>query len=225
MGSVPQASGNGNLAARVSFFVDKRLGSCFTTCQPFADSYLNQHGNLWPPRVMVIWIHHVNTNYALTEMPEVELAIGADHAGFELKGQLIPWLRSLGHEVVDLGAHELDPEDDYPDFAATVAEAVQSGRFERGIIVCGSGVGASITANKVPGVRACLCHDTYTAHQGVEHDQMNVVCLGGRVIGIELSKEILTAFLSANFIPEPRFQRRLDKLIAVEKGLRGDASG
>ena len=155
----------------------------------------------------------------------MELAIGADHAGFELKEQLVPWLRSLGHEVVDLGAHEMDPDDDYPDFAAAVAEVVQSGRFERGIVVCGSGVGASITANKVPGVRACLCHDTYTAHQGVEHDQMNVVCLGGRVIGIELSKEILAAFLSANFIPEPRFQRRLDKLIAVEKGLRGDASG
>ena len=100
----------------------------------------------------------MNNEITSREMSEVELAIGADHAGFELKGQLIPWLQSLGHEVTDLGAHELDPEDDYPDFAAAVAEAVQSGRFERGIIVCGSGVGASITANKVPGVRACLCH-------------------------------------------------------------------
>ena len=103
-----------------------------------------------------------------------------------------------------------------------VADTVRSGRVDRGILICGSGVGASVTANKVPGIRACVCHDTYTGHQGVEHDDMNVLCLGARVVGIELSKEILGAFLSANFIPEPRFQRRLDKLLLVEKKWRGE---
>ncbi len=153
----------------------------------------------------------------------MRLAVAADHAGFELKNQLVPWLQSLGHQVVDLGAHQLDNDDDYPDFAAAVAETVQSGNAERGVLICGSGVGASITANKFIGIRACLCHDTYTGHQGVEHDNMNVICLGGRIIGIELSKEILTAFLSASFIPEVRFQRRLDKLIQIERrGLAGE---
>ena len=147
----------------------------------------------------------------------MQLAVGADHAGFELKELLIPWLQAAGHQVVDLGAHQLDNDDDYPDFAVAVAETVRSGGAERGLIICGSGVGASITANKVPGIRACICHDTYTAHQGVEHDDMNVVCVGARVIGLELSKEIIASFLSANFIPEPRFQRRLDKLLEVEK--------
>ena len=147
----------------------------------------------------------------------MRLAVGADHAGFELKELLVPWLRSAGHTVVDMGAHELDNDDDYPDFAAAVAETVKTGEAERGIIFCGSGVGASITANKVPGIRACVCHDTYTAHQGVEHDDMNVVCLGARVIGLDLSKDVISSFLGASFIPEPRFKRRLEKLIAVEK--------
>ena len=146
----------------------------------------------------------------------MRIAVGADHAGFPLKELLKPWLESCGHQVNDLGAHDLDPEDDYPDFAAVVARSVQAGNAERGIIVCGSGVGASITANKVAGVRAGLCHDTYSSHQGVEHDAMNVICLGARIIGLDLSKEILTAFLGASFQPEPRFQRRLDKLIKVE---------
>ena len=146
----------------------------------------------------------------------MQIAIGADHAGFSLKEQLKPWLESKGHEVVDLGAHDLDPEDDYPDFAAAVARWVQGGNGRRGIICCGSGVGASITANKVPGVRAGLCHDTYSGHQGVEHDDMNVICLGARIVGLDLSKEIVAAFLGASFIPEPRFQRRLDKLNQVE---------
>lgn len=152
----------------------------------------------------------------------MELAVGADHAGYELKELLIPWLQSAGHQVVDLGAYRMDPEDDYPDFAKAVAEKVRSGAAERGILVCGSGVGASITANKFPGIRACICHDTYTAHQGVEHDDMNVLCLGARVIGLELSKEVLSAFLSANFIPEPRFQRRLEKLNQVEREVGGE---
>ena len=147
----------------------------------------------------------------------MRISVGADHAGFTLKELLKPWLESCGHQVVDLGAHALDPGDDYPDFAAAVARSVQAGESERGIIVCGSGVGASITANKVTGVRAGLCHDTYSGRQGVEHDDMNVICLGARIIGQDLSKEILGAFLSAGFLPEPRFQRRLDKLIKIEQ--------
>ncbi len=146
----------------------------------------------------------------------MRIAIGADHAGFPLKELLKPWLETAGHQVMDLGAHDLDPEDDYPDFAALVARAIRDGLAERGIIFCGSGVGASITANKVPGVRAGLCHDTYSSHQGVEHDDMNVICLGARIVGLDLAREIVTAFLGASFIPEPRFQRRLDKLIRVE---------
>ena len=147
----------------------------------------------------------------------MKIAIAADHAGYELKALLVPWLNSTGHHVDDLGAHQLEPDDDYPDFAAMVAQKVQSGGAERGIVVCGSGVGACIAANKVPGIRAGLCHDTYTGHQGVEHDDMNVICLGARIIGVELVKEILEAFLSANFLPEPRFRRRLEKLLQMER--------
>ena len=153
----------------------------------------------------------------------MRIAVAGDHAGFDLKELLVPWLRSAGHQVEDLGAHSFDAEDDYPDFAFLVADSVRSGKVERGIVVCGSGVGASIAANKVPGIRACLCHDTYTGHQGVEHDDMNVLCLGGRVIGFELAKEILTAFLAASFIPEVRYKRRLEKILQVEK--RGIAGG
>jgi ribose 5-phosphate isomerase B len=147
----------------------------------------------------------------------MHIAIGADHAGFELKMLLVPWLQASGHQIVDLGAKQLDPADDYPDFAAAVGHAVALRSAERGILICGSGVGACITANKIPGVRACLCHDTYTGHQGVEHDAMNVICLGARVVGVELAKEVLCAFLSAQFIPEPRFQRRLEKVLEVER--------
>ena len=147
----------------------------------------------------------------------MKLAIAADHAGYDLKALLVPWLKSAGHQIIDLGAHQLEPDDDYPDYAAAVGQVVQSGGAERGIVVCGSGVGACIAANKVPGIRACLCHDTYTGHQGVEHDDMNVICLGARIIGVELAKEILHAFLSANFLPEPRFRRRLEKLRKLEQ--------
>ncbi len=146
----------------------------------------------------------------------MRIAVAADHAGFEMKELLIPWLEDSGHQITDLGAYQFEPNDDYPDFAAAVARAVRGENADRGIIVCGSGVGACITANKVPGVRACLCHDSFSSRQGVEHDDMNVVCLGGRIIGVELDKEVLRAFLSANFIAEPRFQRRLDKLLQVE---------
>ena len=147
----------------------------------------------------------------------MRIAVGADHGGYELKEQLTPWLSSLGHETVDLGAHHLDPDDDYPDFAFAVAQSVQAGNAGRGIIICGSGVGASIAANKVSGVRASVCHDTYSGRQGVEHDDMNVICIGGRIISIELAKEIVAAFLSASFQPEPRFKRRLDKVLKVER--------
>ncbi len=133
----------------------------------------------------------------------------------------MPWLRASGYEVEDLGAKELVPDDDYPDLALPVARAVQSASAERGIIVCGSGVGASVIANKVPGVRAGLCHDTYSSHQGVEHDDMNVLCLGGRIIGEELSKEVVKSFLEARFLPEPRFQRRLNKLLDIERNYQG----
>lgn len=147
----------------------------------------------------------------------MRIAVGADHAGFELKSQLTPWLQAQGYAVADLGAHRHDPEDDYPDFAAAVARAVAGGQAERGVVFCGSGVGACITANKVRGVRACLCHDTYTARQGVEHDDMNVLCLGGRVVSAADARQLLTAFLEAEFQPEERFQRRLDKLNEVER--------
>ena len=145
------------------------------------------------------------------------VAVGADHAGFALKGQIVGWLREEGHQVNDLGAFNLNPDDDYPDFAVSVAKAVSSGQTERGIVVCGSGVGACVTANKIKGIRACLCHDTYSARQGVEHDDMNVICIGSRIIGIELTKVVLQAFLGAVFVPEPRFQRRLDKIMQVEQ--------
>ncbi len=147
----------------------------------------------------------------------MKVAVGADHAGFDLKIQIVPWLESSGHEVVDVGAHILEPADDYPDFAAAVARSVNDGLAERGVMVCGSGVGASIATNKVGGIRACLCHDTYTARQGVEHNDMNVICLGGRVIGIETAKEVIAAFLGASFTPEARFQRRIDKVAEIER--------
>ena len=147
----------------------------------------------------------------------MKVAVGADHAGLNLKVEIVRWLESKGHRINDIGAHELDPDDDYPDYSAAVAEVILSGDAERGIIICGSGVGASITANKVKGIRACLCHDTYSARQGVEHDDMNVICIGGRVIGIEMAKAVLDAFLDANFLPEPRFLRRLGKIIQVEQ--------
>ena len=147
----------------------------------------------------------------------MKLAIGADHAGFELKSQIVPWLQASGHDVVDVGAHTLDPADDFPDFAAAVGRSLGGGEAERGVMICGSGVGASIASNKVTGVRASLCHDTYTARQGVEHNNMNVICLGGRVIGIETAKEVLAAFVGAKFMPEDRFQRRVDKVSAIER--------
>ena len=152
------------------------------------------------------------------------IAIGADHGGFTLKNELATHLQEE-YEVVDLGAHELDPDDDYPDVAKAVASAVASGQAERGIIICGSGVGACITANKLRGIRACLCHDTYSAHQGVEHYDMNVLCLGARVIGQELAIELATAFLKAKFSAAARYQRRLEKVLAIEQSFHKNQRG
>jgi ribose 5-phosphate isomerase B len=152
---------------------------------------------------------------------KLHVAIGADHGGFWLKNELVERLHKQ-YDIADLGAHKLNPDDDYPDFAESVARAVASGQVQRGILVCGSGVGACIAANKVPGVRACLCQDTYSAHQGVEHDDMNVLCLGARVIGIELATELAFAFLNARFSKEARHRRRLKKVLAIEQQfLRG----
>ena len=146
----------------------------------------------------------------------MKVALGTDHAGFDLKQQVAMFLEHLGHEVVDVGAYTLDPDDDYPDFALAVARAVVEGRAQRGVLACGSGVGASIAANKVVGVRAAMCHDTYSAHQGVEHDDMNVLCVGARIVGVELARELVTAFLNATFSGEARHLRRLNKVKAIE---------
>lgn len=146
----------------------------------------------------------------------MKVAIGADHAGFELKTELAKFIRGLGYDVTDLGAHQFDAADDYPDLAAPVAREVQARKADKGIVICGSGVGASIVANKFKGVRAAMCHDTYSAAQGVEHDDMNVLCMGSRVIGVALAQEIVRAFLKANMDPHPRFRRRLEKLLAIE---------
>ncbi len=154
---------------------------------------------------------------------KLKVAIGADHGGFTLKNELITRLEE-GFEILDLGATTFQADDDYPDFALAVSQAVASGEANRGVLVCGSGVGACIAANKVPGVRACLCHDTYSAHQGVEHDDMNVLCLGARVIGIELATELVKAFLEANFSGERRHRRRLEKVLAIEKANLGSTT-
>tara|TARA_Y100000814_G_scaffold185836_1_gene136023 strand:+ start:6698 stop:7147 length:450 start_codon:yes stop_codon:yes gene_type:complete len=146
----------------------------------------------------------------------VKIAIGSDHAGFEIKEEIKSFLTSLNTDFIDLGAHEFDSLDDYPDYAKNVGYAVRNNDVQKGIIVCGSGVGASITANKIKGVRAGLCHDGYSAHQGVEHDDMNVLCIGSRIIGIELIKEIIISFINAKFSGEERHSRRLQKLLDIE---------
>ncbi|MBI2328830.1 MAG: ribose 5-phosphate isomerase B [Chloroflexi bacterium] len=156
---------------------------------------------------------------------KLRVAIGADHGGFSLKNELIACLGAR-YDILDLGAHRFDADDDYPDFAENVSRAVISGKVERGVLVCGSGVGACVAANKVPGIRACLCHDTYSAHQGVEHDDMNVLCLGARVIGFELVVELVVAFLEASFSGEERHRRRIAKLLNLERGaLQGNKEG
>jgi ribose 5-phosphate isomerase B len=144
------------------------------------------------------------------------LALGADHAGFDLKQELATFLAARGHQVLDCGTHSTAAVD-YPDSAEAVSAAIRAGQAERGIIVCGSGAGVSIAANKFPGIRAAVCHDTYTAHQAVEHDDMNVLCIGARIIGSALAQEIVTSFLAARFSGEARHQRRLDKVLDIER--------
>jgi ribose 5-phosphate isomerase B len=148
----------------------------------------------------------------------MRIAFAADHAGAHLKDELLRRIvaENLGHELIDLGGDGSDPEDDYPDFAQRLGEAIQGGTADRGILICGSGVGASVAANKMRGVRSAVCHDTYSAHQGVEHDDMNVLTLGARVIGPEPAFECSIAFLRAMFSGEPRHKRRLDKVLAIE---------
>jgi ribose 5-phosphate isomerase B len=145
----------------------------------------------------------------------VKVAIAADHAGFAMKQFLVGELRKVGHEVTDLGAHDSTPSD-YPDFARAVGQEVRKRSVERGILVCGSGVGASVAANKIRGIRAGVCHDTYSGHQGVEHDDMNVLCLGARVIGDAAAFEIARAFLDARFSNEERHVRRVKKVLEIE---------
>jgi len=145
----------------------------------------------------------------------MRIVVGSDHAGFPLKQDIADTLRKEGHEVLDVGAHSTAPVD-YPDSAEAVGRAVAEGRAERGILVCGSGVGASVAANKVKGVRAAICHDVYSAHQGVEHDDMNVLVLGGRIVGPALAGDLVKAYLGANYTGEERHARRLAKVIALE---------
>jgi len=147
----------------------------------------------------------------------VKLVIASDHAGFSLKEEVRAFLAKGGHEVVDLGAFKCEPEDDYPDFAERVGEAIKSGVAPRGVLICGSGVGVCIAANKIPGIRAGICHDTYSAHQGVEHDDMNVLVLGARIIGSALAVELVKTFVGATFqAKEGRFERRFKKVLAIE---------
>ncbi len=147
----------------------------------------------------------------------MRVAIGADHAGYALKEALSRRLAGAGHELFDVGAHRFDQDDDYPDFAIAVGERVRLGEAQRGIVVCGSGVGSCVAANKLKGVRACVCHDAYSAGQGVEHDDLNVLCLGGRIVDAELATELATVFLAARYSPEARFARRLQKVLEAER--------
>jgi ribose 5-phosphate isomerase B len=159
-------------------------------------------------------------------MTSMIVAFGCDHAGFPLKSRLFDAIADGGHEVLDCGARELIPDDDYPDYARAVGDALMAGRADRGVIVCGSGVGVAVAACKIPGVRAAMCHDTYSAHQGVEHDAMNVLTLGARVVGPELAAELVQAFLGATFSGAERHRRRLAKVEALEReALRGAAGG
>lgn len=151
------------------------------------------------------------------EVDSMRIAVGADHGGHPLNDQIVKLLRSSGHEVLDFGTHGETPGDDYPDYSQAVGEAIQRGDADRGILICGSGVGASVAANKLRGIRAAVCHDTYSAHQGVEHDDMNVLCLGARIIGGELAAELVRAFVSASFTKEERHVRRLAKVKAMEE--------
>jgi ribose 5-phosphate isomerase B len=146
----------------------------------------------------------------------MKLAIGGDHAGYPMKGPVIELLEGWGHDVSDFGTHSTKPVD-FPDIAQTVCDEVRSGRAERGVLVCGTGVGACIAGNKIPGIRAALCHDIYSAHQCVEHDNVNLLCLGAQIVGIKLAEEIVQAFLRAEFSTDEDFRRRVEKLGELER--------
>ena len=145
----------------------------------------------------------------------MRIAIAADHAGYQIKDDVINIVQSLGHDIIDLGTYNQEPVD-YPDYAMKLGKVVAEKQADRGVIICGSGVGACIAVNKIKGIYASVCHDTYSAHQGVEHDNMNVLCMGSRIIGIELVKELIKAFLSAEFQREERFIRRFEKIKSIE---------
>jgi len=149
-------------------------------------------------------------------MSSLRIAVGGDHAGFPLKQMVVAKFADHVTELLDCGTHD-EGSCDYPDFAIAVAEKINSGQADRGLLVCGSGVGVSVAANKITGIRAAICHDTYSARQGVEHDDMNVLCIGGRIIGSELAFEIIQAFLKARYEPAERHARRLEKILALEK--------
>ena len=147
----------------------------------------------------------------------MKVVVGSDHAGFPLKAQVVEYVRSLGHEVTDAGSFDPNPVD-FPDIAKQVTAAIQSGTAERGLMVCGTGVGAAIAANKTKGIRAAVCHDVHSAHQAVEHDDVNVMCVGAQIVGAWLAKDLIAAYLSAEFSTDPDFRRRVAKLEAMEKG-------
>jgi ribose 5-phosphate isomerase B len=151
----------------------------------------------------------------MTTFPSLRVAIGGDHAGFPLKKMVVELLGSRVEKLIDCGTHD-EASSDYPDFAEAVARELVTGKADRGILVCGSGVGVSVAANKIKGIRASICHDTYSAHQGVEHDDMNVLCIGARIIGSELAFEIIRAFLAAKYVPAERHARRLEKVLRLE---------
>ena len=151
----------------------------------------------------------------------MKVAFAADHAGWPLRARVLAEIAALGHEVVDVGSSEMVPGDDYPDAALAVATAINAGRAQRAVLVCGSGVGASVAASKVDGIRAAMCHDTFSARQGVEDDDMNVLTLGARVIGESLAAELVRAFLAASFSGAERHRRRLDKIVRMEQGSAG----
>jgi ribose 5-phosphate isomerase B len=146
----------------------------------------------------------------------MKIGLASDHGGFELKEILKKFLKEQSYEILDYGSLVYNSKDDYPDFSENIAKGIMNGEIEKGILICGSGVGACVAANKFKGVRAAICHDTYSAHQGVEHDNMNIICLGARIVGYELAKDLVAAFLKAKFFNDERFKRRLDKVIEFE---------
>ena len=185
--------------------------------RPVATQARRRYQWTWPP--LSEFYRRERLDPAENVMPEtiqVRLALGGDHAGFPLKTAVAQRFGSLVTELIDCGT-DSEESCDYPDFAVTVARQIVRGNADRGILVCGSGVGVSVAASKIPGIRAAICHDTYSAHQGVEHDDMNVLCIGGRIIGSELAFEIIEAFLRATYTPADRHARRLDKVLEIER--------